>query len=132
MPTFQKSMPSTTIHTKEQSTAACLMYLFTDEKFVNHLLSKNKNIFTKIYDEIKYLVKMVTGVTVDEYTHPAKHLEQEETRPSGLVEVRQSKPNTPSWVEKTNLHLLPRYLAARPSGLVDATGIEPVSKNPLI
>lgn len=49
-----------------------------------------------------------------------------------FVEARQSKPNIPSWDMETSLHLLPRYLAARPSGLVETTGIEPVSKNPLI
>ena len=49
-----------------------------------------------------------------------------------MVEARQSKPNIPSWDKETSLHLLSRYLAARPSGLVDATGVEPVSENLLI
>lgn len=36
-------------------------YLFTDEEFVNRLSSEKPNIFKKIYEEIKYLVKTVTG-----------------------------------------------------------------------
>lgn len=36
-------------------------YLFTDENFVKHLSSQNRNIFQKIYDEIKYLWKLVTA-----------------------------------------------------------------------
>jgi hypothetical protein len=35
-------------------------YLFTDEDFVNNLTA-NKNVFQKIYDEIKYLAKIVTA-----------------------------------------------------------------------
>ena len=41
------------------------------------------------------------------------------------VEARQSKPNTPSSDKETSLHLLFRYLAARPSGLVGHQGLEP-------
>lgn len=36
-------------------------YLFTDEKFINNLSTKNPNIFKKIYEEIKYLVKVATA-----------------------------------------------------------------------
>lgn len=36
-------------------------YLFTDEAFVNNLSTKNRNVFQKIYDEIKYLCKTVTA-----------------------------------------------------------------------
>jgi hypothetical protein len=36
-------------------------YLFTDEKFVQQLSTQNRNVFQKIYDEIKYLVKTVTS-----------------------------------------------------------------------
>lgn len=35
-------------------------YLFSDEQFVNNLSAKQPNIFKKIYEEIKYLVKTVT------------------------------------------------------------------------
>lgn len=36
-------------------------YLFTDEAFVNNLSAKNPNVFKKVYDEIKYLVKTATA-----------------------------------------------------------------------
>jgi hypothetical protein len=36
-------------------------YLFTDEKFIKHLSAKNRNVFEKIYDEIKYLCKVATA-----------------------------------------------------------------------
>lgn len=36
-------------------------YLFTDEEFVNRLSTQNRNLFEKIYDEIKYLAKLITS-----------------------------------------------------------------------
>ena len=36
-------------------------YLFTDEEFIKNLSVNNKNVFQKIYDEIKYLAKVATG-----------------------------------------------------------------------
>ena len=36
-------------------------YLFTDKDFINNLSVEQPNIFKKIYDEIKYLCKMVTA-----------------------------------------------------------------------
>ncbi len=36
-------------------------YLFTDADFVNRLSSQNRNLFQKIYDEIKYLYKVATA-----------------------------------------------------------------------
>ena len=36
-------------------------YLFTDPDFVNNLSAKNRNVFQKIYDEIKYLCKIATA-----------------------------------------------------------------------
>lgn len=35
-------------------------YLFTDEDFINNLSTKHRNVFQKIYDEIKYLLKIAT------------------------------------------------------------------------
>ena len=35
-------------------------YLFSDKEFVTHLTS-NRNLFQKIYDEIKYLYRVATG-----------------------------------------------------------------------
>lgn len=36
-------------------------YLFTDSEFVNNLSVEHRNVFQKIYDEIKYLVKIATA-----------------------------------------------------------------------
>lgn len=38
-------------------------YLFTDADFIRHLSTENRNLFQKIYDEIKYLCKIVTAGT---------------------------------------------------------------------
>lgn len=47
----------------EQELTADLIgeYLFTDEAFVQQLSAQNRNIFQKIYDEIKYLCKVVSS-----------------------------------------------------------------------
>ncbi len=36
-------------------------YIFTDRKFVEHLLNTDRNAFQKIYDEVKYLCKIATA-----------------------------------------------------------------------
>lgn len=36
-------------------------YLFTDSDFINNLSTKHRNVFQKIYDEIKYLCKVATA-----------------------------------------------------------------------
>lgn len=36
-------------------------YLFTDADFINNLSVKHRNVFQKVYDEIKYLVKVATA-----------------------------------------------------------------------
>lgn len=36
-------------------------YLFTDEDFINNLSTKHRNVFQKVYDEIKYLCKVATA-----------------------------------------------------------------------
>lgn len=36
-------------------------YLFTDEGFITNLSTKHRNVFQKIYDEIKYLLKIATA-----------------------------------------------------------------------
>lgn len=46
-------------------------YLFTDEDFVNRLYNNNRNIFQKIYDEIKYFIKQIAPGSKE-----AKQLEQ--------------------------------------------------------
>lgn len=40
-------------------------YLFSDSKFINHLTG-NRNLFQKVYDEIKYLCKVATGKELTE------------------------------------------------------------------
>ena len=36
-------------------------YLFTDSDFINNLSTNNRNVFQKIYDEVKYLCKVATA-----------------------------------------------------------------------
>ena len=36
-------------------------YVFTDGDFVNNLSTKHRNVFQKLYDEVKYLVKVATA-----------------------------------------------------------------------
>ncbi len=36
-------------------------YLFTDSDFINNLSTQHRNVFQKVYDEIKYLCKVVTA-----------------------------------------------------------------------
>lgn len=36
-------------------------YLFTDADFINNLSTKHRNVFQKIYDEIKYMLKIATA-----------------------------------------------------------------------
>ena len=36
-------------------------YLFTDQDFINNLSTNHRNVFQKIYDEVKYLLKVVTA-----------------------------------------------------------------------
>ena len=36
-------------------------YLFADENFIKHLSVNNRNVFQKIYDEVKYMLKVVTA-----------------------------------------------------------------------
>ncbi len=50
--------------------------------------------------------------------------------PPSVMKATAPKPNSPSCGEETILSELLRFLAAWPSGLVEATGIEPVSENP--
>lgn len=36
-------------------------YLFTDDNFINNLSTSHRNVFQKIYDEVKYLLKVATA-----------------------------------------------------------------------
>ena len=44
-----------------------------------------------------------------------------------MVKAKAPKPNSPSCDEETILPELPRFLAARPSGLVETSGLEPLT-----
>jgi len=55
-------------------------YLFTDEKFVRHLSTKNRNVFQKIYDEIKYLAKTFTGTKEGKQLEKVKQIFEEAYR----------------------------------------------------
>ena len=46
-------------------------YLFTDQQFINNIHNTDRNLFQRIYDEIKHLIKLVTANTKE-----AKQLEQ--------------------------------------------------------
>ena len=41
-------------------------YLFTDKDFINKLSTDNRNVFQKVFDEIKYLLKVVTAGSKEE------------------------------------------------------------------
>ena len=49
-------------------------YLFTDEDFVSHLSTNNRNLFQKIFDEIKYLVKTFTGTKEEQKLEEVKRV----------------------------------------------------------
>lgn len=50
-------------------------YLFTDKDFVTHLTS-DRNLFQKVYDEIKYLYKVATGKEQKEIARVKKEFEK--------------------------------------------------------
>ncbi|MBQ8796534.1 MAG: hypothetical protein IJZ54_08935 [Clostridia bacterium] len=50
-------------------------YLFTDKEFVTHL-STNRNLFQKIYDEIKYLYRVATGKEQKEIARVKKEFDK--------------------------------------------------------
>ncbi len=61
--------------------------------------------------------------TKDKCTDKLKKQQGHKASVAFFVDASESKPNTPSWDAETSLHLLPRFLAARPSGLVEMRGI---------
>lgn len=59
-------------------------YLFTDEDFVRHLSTTNRNVFKKIFDEIKYLYKIATaGSKEARQLEKVKHTFEKVWRESG-------------------------------------------------
>ncbi|MBQ4560233.1 MAG: hypothetical protein IJA54_07940 [Tyzzerella sp.] len=78
----------------EQELTADLIgeYLFTDEAFVKQLSAQNRNIFQKIYDEIKYLCKVVSsGSKEAKQLEKVKKLFDEVYRDSAKIDVRGTK-----------------------------------------
>lgn len=66
-------------------------YLFTDEKFVQQLSTQNRNVFQKIYNEIKYLVRTVTsGSKEAKQLEKVKKIFDEAYRDSSKAEVKDS------------------------------------------
>ena len=61
-------------------------YLFTDADFVNHLSVNHRNVFQKIYDEIKYLCKVATA--------GSKELRQLEKVKKAFEDVYRGQKNT--------------------------------------
>ena len=62
-------------------------YLFQDSDFVNHLSVKHRNVFQKIYDEIKHLLKMVTSDKEKRELEKVKHVFDKVYRESGKVDA---------------------------------------------
>lgn len=63
-------------------------YLFQDEDFVNHLSTNHRNVFQKIYDEIKYLVKVTTAGTKEaRELEKVKHAFEKAFRAQGKTQV---------------------------------------------
>lgn len=72
-------------------------YLFTDQNFINHLHTQDRNVFQKIYDEIKHLIKMVTAGSKE-----ARQLEQ--LKHSFEKAIRENKASKTTTIEsKSNL-----------------------------
>ena len=83
-------------------------YLFTDSKFISRLSTTNRNVFQKIYDEIKYLYKMATaGSKEARQLEKVKRAFDKAYRESGKTEgtkysldmVEAVKPTSNKWVQ---------------------------------
>ncbi len=66
-------------------------YIFADEKFVRQLLAQNRNIFQKVYDEVKYLAKTVTAGTKEaKQLLKAKKLFEQVYRENAKVDTKKT------------------------------------------
>ena len=78
-------------------------YLFTDSDFVNHLSTKHRNVFQKIYDEIKYLFKAATkGSKEARELERVKRVFDKAYKESGKAQT-EAKTENPSGVIKYSL-----------------------------
>ena len=69
-------------------------YLFTDQQFVNQIHTQDRNLFQRIYDEIKHLIKMATAGSKE-----ARQLEQ--LKHSFEKAMRENKQSSKSEVSQT-------------------------------
>ena len=85
-------------------------YFFTDKDFIRQLLTTDKNIFQKAWDEVKYLAKMATGGEQKRLLERAKRAyekawddskAQKNTADSG-VNYNISRTRSMSWAEQIN------------------------------
>ena len=79
-------------------------YLFTDEKFIK-ALSANKNVFQRVFDEIKHLLKMATAGSDEE----RQLLKVKRAFEKAYQEIGEGKTITPSEGVKFNLSAVPTH-----------------------
>lgn len=76
-------------------------YFFTDKDFIQHLLTTDKNIFQKAWDEVKYLAKMATGSEQKRLLERAKRAYEKAWRDSAkATEMKFSTYNKPSFTKE--------------------------------
>ena len=95
-------------------------YLFTDQKFVDSIYKKDRNLFQRIYDEIKHLINMVTAGSKEareleklkhsfekamqenkEMSNESKKATVQETKSNSLVEAESNTQEKEDSVQKT-------------------------------
>lgn len=81
-------------------------YLFTDEKFIK-ALSANKNVFQRVFDEIKHLIKMATAGSDEE----RQLLKVKRAFEKAYQELGEGKTILPSDSVKFNLSAVPSHKA---------------------
>ncbi|MBR2388153.1 MAG: hypothetical protein IKB02_05460 [Clostridia bacterium] len=111
-------------------------YLFTDSDFINNLSTKNRNVFQKIYDEIKYLCKVATaGSKEARELEKVKKAFEKAYKESGkasakteysLTPVEAVQPKSNKW----NRTLTTEEAKARFPKLWDVTADESEARNP--
>lgn len=80
-------------------------YLFTDQEFINNIQKKDRNLFQRIYDEIKHLIKLVTANTkeakqLEQLKHSfEKAMEEHKSDKTNKVTVQETKSNSSVEVE---------------------------------
>lgn len=104
-------------------------YLFTDKDFINKLSTENRNVFQKIYDEIKYLFKVATaGSKEARALEKAKKMFEEAYR-----ENVKGKPQTDSFSfgSQSDSKHIDKYTQKQYNDFGWARHIDAISKNEL-